>query len=84
MNKTILTVLLLSTLALGACTKAKESTEVLENLGYSNIEIKGYGWTGCHDDDWYSTKFTAISPTNKKVKGVVCRGFFKNNTVRWG
>ena len=63
-------------------TNADRATEVLTAQGYSEIEITGYGWLDCSDDDAYATAFTATAPSGSKVDGTVCSGWFKGNTVR--
>jgi hypothetical protein len=59
------------------------ANQILRNQGYSDIEIDGYGWSSCSSSDWFSTKFTAISPNENKVEGVVCKGLFKGSTIRF-
>ena len=70
-------------LALSAGTAPNQSREVLLDAGYSNIEVGGYDWFGCSEDDALRTKFKATGPTGRKVEGVVCAGmFFKGATIR--
>lgn len=65
------------------CTDAGNAQRVLESAGYTNIQITGYDWFACSEDDTLSTGFTAIGPTGKPVKGAVCSGLiFKNSTIR--
>lgn len=59
------------------------ANQILSNQGYSEIKIQGYGWFSCSSSDWFSTKFTAISPNENKVDGVVCKGLFKGSTIRF-
>ncbi|MFE9084871.1 hypothetical protein ACQKKG_08300 [Brevundimonas sp. NPDC003935] len=77
------TIIVAAALALSACTAPTQSREVLLDAGYSNIEIGGYDWFGCSEDDALRTKFKATGPTGRKVEGVVCAGmFFKGATIR--
>ncbi len=66
------------------CTKAQETTKILKQQGYTEIETTGYAWLSCSQDDLFRTKFTAISPAKKSVNGVMCCGFFKACTIRYG
>lgn len=69
---------------LSACTAPNEARRILEQQGYTNIEIKGYSLLTCSEDDWFRTGFKATSPAGQQVQGVVCRGlFFKNSTIRF-
>lgn len=61
----------------------KGTTRLLKEQGYSKIEILGSGWLSCSKGAVFSTKFTAINPNKKQVTGTVCRGLFKNSTIRW-
>lgn len=70
--------------ALSGCTDAENANRILENNGYENIQITGYNWFGCSEDDFQHTGFTATGPTGKPVNGTVCSGiFFKNSTIRF-
>lgn len=82
MKKFIMTVLAVA--ALSGCTDADNAERILESNGYSNIQITGYNWFGCSEDDFQHTGFNAVGPTGKPVTGTVCSGiFFKNSTVRF-
>jgi len=68
---------------LSGCTAPNQTREVLLDAGYTNVEIGGYDWFGCSEDDTLRTKFKATGPTGRKVEGVVCAGlFFKGATIR--
>ncbi|QPI13834.1 hypothetical protein MYO4S_00078 [Serratia phage 4S] len=70
--------------SLTACTDADNATRLLEANGFDNIEITGYDWFGCSEDDFQHTGFKAQGPTGKEVKGTVCSGiWFKNSTIRF-
>lgn len=69
---------------LNACTNKDDATRALQNSGYTNIQIDGYGWFACGKDDFYHTKFTATNPVGQQVDGVVCSGLlFKGATIRF-
>lgn len=77
-----LTILLLVA-SLAACTQPQKATRILEDAGYTNIHMNGYGFWACGQDDQYSDAFTATGPTGRPVSGVVCAGFlFKSSTIR--
>ncbi|MGZ3681731.1 MAG: hypothetical protein ACXVDI_24485 [Ktedonobacterales bacterium] len=75
---TILTVLA----ALAACSDNDGARKALEGAGYSDIQVTGYEFTGCGENDWTSTGFRAKGPTGKPVEGVVCGGWPKGSTIR--
>lgn len=71
-------------LAVTACTDPDTATRVLQENGYTNVQMTGYSWFSCSKDDTYSTGFAATSPTGQTVKGTVCAGIiFKNSTIRF-
>ena len=78
-------VIALAALSLSACTDAPNANRVLQDAGYTDIQITGYQFSGCGKEDNYHTGFTAKGPTGRKVSGVVCSGygvFGKSNTIR--
>lgn len=64
-----------------SCTAPDKAVTILEREGYENIEIRGYDFFGCSEDDFYHTGFTA-SKNDQVVNGVVCSGLFKGSTIR--
>ena len=78
----LLAALLLIVMMCG-CTKPGKATEILTSQGYTNIEITGYDWFECSEDDLYQTGFIANAPNGTPVEGVVCGGMLKGNTVRF-
>lgn len=67
----------------GIMTDKKGAKEALEDAGYMNIVVGGYGWFNCSEDDYYRTKFSAHSPNSgRTVTGCVCQGMFKDKTIR--
>jgi hypothetical protein len=79
MKKLLLLALIVT---LSGCTAARSSKRALEAAGYTNIEMKGYAFFGCDDNDRFHDKFTATGPTGVQVSGVVCSGWFKGSTIR--
>lgn len=80
MKKTIAIALLA---LLTACTQPDHAKRVLEDQGYTKVEMLGYDWLNCSKDDTYHDKFRALSPAGKPVTGVVCAGvLFKGATIR--
>jgi hypothetical protein len=80
--KTLIAILLCSIL-LTACSGASTSRVLLEEQGYSNVEIQGYNVFACSEDDFYRYNFTATNPNGKPVKGVVCSAPLKGSTIRF-
>lgn len=63
------------------CTQPDTAARVLENDGYTDIEITGYEVFMCGEDDDFSTGFVA-KKNGKVIEGAVCSGFLKGNTIR--
>lgn len=81
MKKVIVIGLVIAVINLTACTQPDKSIEILQNQGYTNIQIEGYDAFGCSEDDVYRTKFSATKG-NGTVYGVVCSGLLKGSTIR--
>lgn len=65
------------------CTAPDKSIRILTEQGYTDIQLNGYQWFACSEDDTFSTGFTAKKiETGATVRGVVCSDFFKGSTVR--
>ncbi len=76
----ITAVLLLAT----ACTNNNDAMRVLQENGFTDIQMTGYNWFACSKDDTYHSGFTAKSVTGVQVSGTVCQGLlFKNSTIRF-
>jgi hypothetical protein len=68
---------------LTSCNGNATSTTILEEQGYTNVEITGYNPFACSEDDMYRLNFTATSPNGTPVKGVVCSAPLKGYTIRF-
>ena len=69
---------------LTACTNADSARRVLEENGYSDIQMTGYRFFMCGKEDFYHSGFAAKGPTGRSVSGVVCQGLlFKGSTIRF-
>lgn len=55
---------------------------ILEAEGYTNIQLGGYAFFMCGQDDLFATSFTATGPTGQPVSGAICSGVTKGATVR--
>lgn len=74
---------LISLLFLSACSDPKAATRTLQDNGYTDIKIGGYGLFRCSEKDSFSTTFKAKNlASGRQVEGVVCRGIFKGSTIR--
>ena len=79
--KKILTILLLGLII--SCTDNETATNALLDAGYHPIEVGGYGWLECSEDDVYATRFKAYSSDSTRVvEGCVCQGWWKGKTIR--
>lgn len=81
MKTKVLIVAFICLLSVG-CTNSDKAITTLKRQGYSEIEVNGYAWFACGQDDYFSTSFRAVAPNGDRVEGAVCSGFFKGNTVR--
>ena len=68
---------------IGSCTNPEKAVEVLQKQGYTNIEITGYEFGACSEEDVFHTGFIAVSPSGYAVGGVVCSGLLKGSTIRF-
>ena len=82
MKKIVYLILFVCLLVIG-CTAPDRTNETLEKAGYTNIQVEGYDFFSCGEDDHFSTKFTADNPAGQKVSGTVCCGFLKGCTIRF-
>lgn len=69
-------------LTLAACTDADGALRTAENYGLTNVRVTGYSFWGCGRDDGWRTEITATNSQGRSVRGVVCSGIFKGNTLR--
>jgi hypothetical protein len=59
------------------------ATEAVKAHGFHPIEVGGYAWFACGDDDTFQTKFKAYTADSTRVvSGAVCQGLFKGKTLR--
>ena len=66
-----------------ACTDESRAARVLRSKGHTDINITGYRYFGCSEDDVYHTGFKAKGINGRNVSGVVCCGIMKGCTVRY-
>ena len=69
-------------LTLAACTDPDGARRTAENHGLTHVQITGYSFWGCSEDDGWRTEFTALNAQGRSVRGVVCSGVLKGNTLR--
>lgn len=76
--------LILGLMALGICgfSDSQGATRVLTQMGYTNITTTGIRPFARGENEFYSTGFTATSPTGQIVTGTVTKGW-RGSTVRW-
>lgn len=84
MKKLKILVLALTLGLVSTCTNEDSTRETLRKAGFTEVEVGGYDWFGCSDDDTFQTKFKARNPRGDMVNGTVCCGLiFKNCTIRF-
>ncbi len=71
-------------LLLAGCTDTSDkNVRLLESMGMTNVELGGYAWFDCSEDDTFKTAFKAVGVNGEEVSGALCSGFFKGTTVRF-
>jgi hypothetical protein len=83
MKKNSIIAIVFASLIVFGCTDADRAYQTLLNAGFSDVEITGYSFFGCSEDDVFHTKFTARNAHGNYVDGVVCSGWFKGATIRF-
>ena len=83
MKRFIVVCLIILSLFLSGCTDAPKATNLLKSQGYTQVEITGYSFLGCGENDLWRTGFRAKSPNGNYTEGVVCEGVFKGQTIRF-
>jgi hypothetical protein len=73
---------------LPACTDEEGTRRALDDAGFTQVSVGGYGGLGCglglgQGGDTFCTEFMATNPAGKRVHGVVGCGVFKNCTIRF-
>ncbi len=61
--------------------RLRSERQLLE-AGYSQVDVSGWNFLACSEDDVFRIGFTALGPTGKSVSGTVCSGFLKGATIR--
>ena len=70
-------------LMLVSCTDENAAMNALTSQGFTEIQLGGYSFFGCSQDDTFATKFIARNPQGIMVNGVVCSAFLKGATIRF-
>lgn len=66
-----------------ACTDEPGARRILEDQGYTDVELTGFSWFSCSEDDQIRTGFYAKSQSGRVIRGTVCCGLIlKDCTVR--
>lgn len=67
---------------LSACTDVDGASKTIKDYGMNPVEVGGYAWFQCGQGDLFHTKFVATNPEGRQVSGTICKGLFKNSTMR--
>lgn len=75
----------IAVLALSGCgVPEADAKRAIEAHGITNVEIGGYAFWGCSEDDKLRSKWTGIGSNGQPISGVICGGLlFKGYTVRF-
>lgn len=68
---------------LTSCDGDSTSLHILEEQGYSNVQITGVNFLACSKDDIFRYNFVANSPNGTNVRGVICSAPLKGYTIRF-
>lgn len=83
MRRGVLALIGATALLLGGCTVNKAaSTHAVAAYGMHDITLGGYSLFGCDAKDAFSRTFEATASNGMRVRGVICKGWFKGATVR--
>lgn len=74
--------ILLALVALTSCTRPELTKRVLEDQGYTEIQITGWRPFQASSGGGWATGFEAKSPAGKRVAGTVTTGILKGSTIR--
>ena len=84
MKKLLALAAVLATTTLSGCTDEASARRTLNASGFKDVQITGYEWFSCGEDDASHTGFIATNPNGARVSGVVCCGLvFKACTIRF-
>jgi hypothetical protein len=67
--------------ATGCYNDKDKVRKILERDGYTEVDVGGWTWLGCSDDDTFKNSFTA-KKGGEKVDGYACGGWLKGLTIR--
>ena len=82
MHKKMIAAVCISLMTAGCMQSPDSATRVLQDQGYKNIEITGYRFYGCSDDDNFHTGFKAVTPAGVTVTGVACSGWLSGTHIK--
>ncbi|AEC53152.1 hypothetical phage protein [Synechococcus phage S-CRM01] len=83
MRPIVFVIVLSLAFGLSSCTQPDRAFFTLQDQGYTEIKIGGYGFLRCSEDDNFATNFTAVNANGSRVSGTVCSGLFKGSTIRF-
>lgn len=83
MQRHIFTLAFIAGTIAGCTVPNSKARRILEGAGYTDIDLGGYAWFDCSEDDSLASDFTAKGPNGQIVHGAVCCGMLaKNCTIR--
>lgn len=85
MRKTIIAATAAALLLAGCMSSAdqdREAKAAVEALGFTDVRMTGFRFTGCGDKDDRKRGFEATGVNGRRLKGVVCGAWTKGWTVR--
>lgn len=65
------------------CTDEEGTRDVLKKNGMKPIEVGGHAWFAGDKDDYWATKFKAVTANGDTITGSVTKGILKGKTIRY-
>lgn len=83
MRKLLIATAILAAAFVAGCTNVDRTESTLLDAGIRPINVGGYAWFACSEDDTFATKFVGTNREGRTVQGAVCLGLFKGATIRF-
>ncbi len=68
-------ILIAAILATGCQVSQSDADKTFRAYGFTNVQLTGYSFFGCEEDNTFRSNFTATGPTGQPVSGAICCGW---------
>jgi len=62
--------------------REERAIKAVQSAGMTNVQLGGVAFLGCKGEK-FRRKFVAVNAQNQTVTGVVCGGWFSDDTIRY-